>query len=111
MTKPRTARARKSEAVVAEAYRKNGFPHAERVPASLPGRDITGIPGLAPEVKARRNFNPLAWIRQARKNASDDMPYVIMRCNGQGPESIGEWLVIRRFQDDVKLLREAGYGE
>lgn len=111
MAKPRTARGRESEAVSAAYYRKNGFPHADRVPASLPGRDITGMPGLAPEVKARRDFNPLAWIRQARKNAGQDVPYVILRCDGQGPEHVGEWLVIRRLEDDTKLLRQAGYGQ
>jgi hypothetical protein len=39
------------------------------------------------------------------------MPYVILRCNGQGPASVGEWLVIRRLEDDTRLLREAGYGD
>jgi hypothetical protein len=111
MTRPRTTRGRQTEAAVALYYRDRGFPHAERIPASLPGRDITGMPGLAPEVKARRDFNPLAWIRQARKNASGDVPYVILRCDGQGPEHVGEWLVIRTLEDDTDILRLAGYGD
>jgi hypothetical protein len=110
VTSSRTARARETEAVAAAYYRDNGFPHADRVPASLPGRDITGMPGLAPECKARRDFTPKAWVKQARKNAQADLPYVILRCDGQGPEHVGEWLVIRRLEDDTKLLRAAGYG-
>jgi hypothetical protein len=111
VTKPRTARGRQTEEWAAEYYRDRGFPHAERIPASLPGRDINGMPGLAPEVKARRDFNPLKWGRQARKNATGDVPYVILRPDGYGKEQIGDWLVIRRLEDDTEILRLAGYGD
>jgi hypothetical protein len=69
-----------------------------------PGRDILGMPGLAPEVKARANFDPLAWTRQASKNAGDDMPMVVLRANGQGEAQIAEWLVIRQLGHDTHLL-------
>jgi hypothetical protein len=105
MAGPRTARARETERLVAEWYQEHGWTNAERIPASLPGRDITGMPGYAPEVKARANFDPMAWVKQAARNAGADMPFVIMRCNGQGPESVGEWLVIRRLKDDTEMLR------
>ena len=110
MATARTTRARETERLLAQWYREHGWPHADRVPASLPGRDITGMPGLAPEVKARSDFQPRAWVRQAVRNAGPDMPYVVMRCNGQGEADLAEWLVLRPLLDDTKLLIDAGYG-
>jgi hypothetical protein len=110
MTTARVSRGRKSEDLLAEWYGERGWPSAERTPAGLPGRDITGMPGLAPEVKARKGFSPLAWTRQAHKNADMDMPFVVLRCNGQGEAQIAEWLVIRTLLDDTNLLLDAGYG-
>lgn len=109
MTSPRTTRGRQTEEWAAEFYRDRGWPDAERIPASLPGRDIKGMPGLAPEVKARRDFNPLKWGRQARKNATGDVPFVILRPDGYGKEQIGDWLVIRRLEDDTEILKLAGF--
>lgn len=111
MANPRVQRGRGSEEIVAQWYRERGWPRAERVPASIRGKDIRHMKGLAPEVKARADFNPLAWTRQAVKNADyDEMPFVVMRCNGQGEAQIGEWLVIRPLYHDTELLLDAEYG-
>jgi hypothetical protein len=110
MATPRVSRARKSEALLAEWYGERGWPHAERVPAGLPGRDLLGMPGLAPEVKARRAFDPLAWVRQAKSNAGLDIPYVVLRCNGQGQAQMAEWFVGMTLLDHTNLLLDAGYG-
>lgn len=111
MATPRVSRGRKTEDLLADWYREHGWAFAERTPAGLPGRDITGMPGLAPEVKARKGFSPLAWTRQASKNAGwGDRPYVVMRCNGQGEAQIGEWIVLRQLRDDTQLLIDSGYG-
>lgn len=104
MAGARVARGRSTEQHLADWYASYGWPDAQRTPAGLPGRDITGMPGLAPEVKARKGFDPLAWTRQATRNAGDDMPFVVMRCNGQGEASIAEWLVIRQLGHDTHLL-------
>jgi hypothetical protein len=63
------------------------------------------------EVKATRD-NPLpAALRQAEKVASGDLPVVIWRPDGYGPERIGQWIAAMRFSDLVELLRSAGYGD
>jgi hypothetical protein len=60
--------------------------------------------GVSVEIKARADFNPLAWLLQAKKNARPgDRPLVVIRCNKQG-ERAGEYLVIRCLDDDVLAL-------
>lgn len=116
----RKDRGARTQDVVREWFRKHGHPQAEDAPASLPGRDITGVLGWAPEVKARRGFEPLAWIRQAARNAKialkageliTDRPVVVFRCDGQGEENVGDWPVLLRLADYTDLLTEAGYGD
>jgi hypothetical protein len=85
-----------------------GWVGAERNPASLPGRDITGVPGIAIEVKARRDFNPKAWAKQAAKNASGDLAVVVMRPDGMGEETVELWPTFMLLRDFVWLTRE-GY--
>jgi len=110
-TNSRKQRGRESEKWYAEYVRARGWPNAEAVPASLPGRDTTGMPGLAPEVKSRYGFDPVAALRQAKKNANGDLAYVVCRMNGQGKESIGQWVVCLENDDFIELLRAAGYGD
>lgn len=61
-------------------------------------------------IKARRAFNPLAWIKQSVAAADGRLPLVIIRCDGQGEATIDEWPVMLRLADAIKLLHEAGYG-
>jgi hypothetical protein len=107
----RKERGNRTANLVAPWYRLRGWGQAEARPPSMPGRDLVGMPGLAPEVKARAEFEPLAWLRQARKNAGADLGYVVWRPNGMGPQSIGEWPVMLRHDDFVRLLHQAGYGD
>jgi len=111
MTTARKQRGRETEKLLAAYYRRKGWPDAEAVAASLSGRDIKNMLGLAPEVKARYGFDPLDALTQARKNANGDIPYTIMRLNGQGEASIGEFVVCMFLDDHTELLHEAGYGE
>lgn len=107
----RRSRGFETEELVAQWYRQNGWPDATHNTRGAPGRDIRGMHALAPEVKARADFDPLAWTRQAAKNAEyGEMPFVILRCNGQGEAQIAEWLVIRQLEDDTVLLLDAEYG-
>ena len=110
MATARVARGRRTEAAVAAYMAEHGWPHAERVPASLPGSDITGTPDVAIEVKARSDFHPRAWLAQAAKNADGRLPVTVVRMNGQG-ERAGEYLAFVKFSDLVDLLLEAGYGD
>lgn len=67
--------------------------------------------GLAPEVKAQSALNLAGWLKQARRNAGDDVPFVVHRLNGTGPASMANWAVIMRLEDFTALIRWAGYGE
>lgn len=109
MATARVGRGRRTEEHVAAWLRDHGWAHAERNPASLPGRDIKGIAGLGIEVKARRDFNPAAWARQAAKNAGTDLPLVVMRPDGMGPAQIGLWPVFFSLADATQLLIDGGY--
>ena len=106
----RKHRGYRSQKVAAEWFQQHGWPYAESTGAGRSGVDITGMPGLAVEVKARSKFEPLAWLKQAAKERAG-LPFVILRCNGQGEESVGQWGVLLSLEEHTKLLRQAGYGE
>lgn len=101
----------RTQVLAAEWFRERGFPYCTDAGAGRQGRDLLNQIGLAGEIKARASFEPLAWIRQAKANAGGDLPYVLFRCNGQGPASIADWPVLLRLEDFTSLVRAAGYGD
>lgn len=105
----RKHRGYRSQTVVANWFRDSGFPYAESAGAGRSGSDVTGVPGLAVEVKARRAFSPLAWLRQADQDRGGGLPLVVFRCDGQGEANVGEWGVLMRLDRFTDLLKEAGY--
>jgi hypothetical protein len=105
----RKERGRETERLLAAYWRERGWPYAEPVGAGRPGADITGMPGLAPEVKAVKSFSPQRWLRQARTH--DGTPFVVYRPDGLGPVTIGRWPVILELDEFTRLLRAAGYGD
>lgn len=107
----RKARGAETQNGVAHWFKENGWPFAESAGAGRGGRDVLGMPGLACEVKARAQFTPLEWLRQAQEAASTDLPFVVWRPNGMGPANIGRWGVMLTLEDFTKLLRDAGYGD
>jgi len=104
----RKVRGSRTQALVAEAYQRI-WPHATSAGAGAAGRDVLNVP-LSVEVKGRRTFSPLEWIRQARKSARPEEdqfpPHVVMRPDGVGEASTGDFLVIRRLADDIDLMEE-----
>ena len=111
MSQSRKHRGMRSQKVVAEWFAKRGWPFAEPAGAGRQGSDVTGTPDIAVEVKARRNFDPVAWVRQAEEAADGRLPFVVMRGNGQGEKTVGDWIVLTRLETFTQLLREAGYGD
>jgi hypothetical protein len=101
-------RGSRTQALVATHY-QSLWPAATSTGAGASGRDVLNVP-VSIEVKARRAFNPLAWIRQARKEvrpAEDTLPpHVVMRPDKIGEENIGDFIVLRRLADDTEILRE-----
>jgi len=74
------------------------------------GKDIHNVP-FDIEVKARSDFQPLAWLKQVEKRAQGkELSAVVCRMNSQG-EDASEYLAFMRFQDLVQLLLRAGYGD
>lgn len=102
MANARVNRGRRTQnVVVIEWLRSHGWPDAEGTFGSEPGKDVKkGVPGHAIEVKARSDFEPKSWLKQAKANASPgERPCVIVRMNGQG-EDADDYLVFRRLADD-----------
>jgi hypothetical protein len=87
MANHRKHRGYRTQKVIAE-YLKQWWAYADTAGAGRQGEDILNIPTISIEVKARSDFQPLAWIKQAEANSNHKLPLVIMRCNGQG-EDVG----------------------
>lgn len=91
-------------------YLRDIWPDCSPPEASMPGKDLRNTPGFAFEIKARSRFEPLAFVRQASKNALlDEKPLVVVRMTGQGEASIGSWLAFTPLLHMRDLIREAGY--
>lgn len=108
----RKHRGYKSQKIVANYLAENGWPYAESTGAGRSGTDVTGTIGIDWEVKARKDFNPSAAIKQLKeRHNGKDLPVAVLRLNGQGEATIGEWPVMLRLEDFVQLLKEAGYAD
>jgi hypothetical protein len=107
----RKARGMRTQKVVAEWFARHGFPHAETTGSGRSGVDVLGMPGLSPEVKARRDLSLPSWLRQATKNGNGGVPFVVHRPDGFGETTIGDWPVTMRLEDFTALVRAAGYGD
>jgi hypothetical protein len=111
MSQARKHRGYRSQKVVAQYLAANGFPYAESTGAGRQGSDITGTVGIDWEVKARNNFSPGETMRQLKDRANVlDLRVAVLRLNGQGEASIGEWVVLLTLEQLVALMRQAGYG-
>lgn len=110
MTRARKDRGMRTQKLVAEYLRDNGWPHAQSAGSGRSGADVLGTLDIAVEVKARANLEPLAWMKQAEKAADGRLPLAVFRCNGQG-EDPGAYLTLIRLDALVELLRAAGYGD
>ena len=104
----RKARGMVTQKWVTEWFKARGWPHAESAGSGRPGVDVLGLPALACEVKARRDLNLLAWLKQAK--AQPGLPFVVHRPDGYGEAKLPDWPVTMRLEDFTELLREAGYG-
>ena len=105
MANHRKHRGYRTQKVIAE-YLKQWWAYADTAGAGRQGEDILNIPTISIEVKARSDFQPLAWIKQAEANSNQKLPLVIMRCNGQG-EDVGEYLAFIRVKDLMPILHQA----
>lgn len=106
----RKSRGAATQRLVAQHFAENGWPYATDAGAGRTGSDVLGVPGLAIEVKARRELRPAEWVRQA-ESGGEGLPMVVFRPDGMGEATLTEWPVLMRLRDVVGLLHKAGYGE
>ena len=104
----RKHRGLRTQLLTANYFKDNGWPFAESTGPGRSGVDVTGLPGISMEVKARADLNPMAWVRQAQQ--SPGLPLVCFRPNGMGETTVASWPCIVRLEDLVTLLRASGYG-
>lgn len=110
MANARVSRGRRTQELLAEWLRNHAWPSAKSRPASLAGTDIYDAGLLAPEVKATAGQDFTGALRQARANAQpDQVPFVVYRPKGYGPEKISQWLVVFDLETATELLQKAGY--
>lgn len=100
MTRHRKDRGMRTERVVA-AYLSQWWRSASIGRGA--GKDIHNVP-FDIEVKARTDFQPLAWLKQVEKRTQGkELSAVVCRMNGQG-EDASQYLAFMRFQDLIQLL-------
>jgi hypothetical protein len=100
MTRSRKDRGFRTERVVA-AYLSQWWRNASIGRGA--GKDIHNVP-FDIEVKARSDFQPLAWLKQVEKRTQGkELSAVVCRMNGQG-EDASQYLAFMRFQDLIQLL-------
>ena len=112
MSQHRKHRGYRSQKVVADHIRP-AFPHAEPTGAGRQGSDILGTIGIDWEIAARRGFPVLEKMKQLAERKPDQsiIGIIVLRPDGMGETTVGDWPAIVTLDTMVHLLREAGYGE
>ena len=100
----------RTQLLVTEYLQERGWPFATSAGSGRPGVDVLNCPDIAVEVKARAGLDPLAWVKQAEKDADGRLPFAVFRPNGMG-EDASRYVAFLRFGDLVDLLKQAGYGD
>lgn len=91
------------------AWLRPWWPHAEKTPNGRPGRDITGTPGVAFEVKTGVTWRA-KWIGQALGYAGPaELPVLVYLPPGCGQSSVGDALAVIPLHRLMPLLTDAGY--
>jgi hypothetical protein len=111
MSQSRKHRGLKSNDIVAKYFQENGWPYALPTGAGRQGTDVTGVPGMDIEVKARTKLDLSGLMRQLKdRKLNTGMGVGVVRLNGQGEAAIHDWVAVLRLEDLVYLLKASGYG-
>ena len=110
MTHSRVQRGLKSQDIVAKYFAANGWPYALSAGSGRQGTDVTGVPGVDIEVKARRGINVAMAMKQLRDRHQEGLlPVAVLRLDGQGESHIADWPAILPLSVFLDLLKAAGY--
>ena len=106
----RVRRGLDSQNIVADYFAKNGWPYALAAGSGRQGTDVTGVPGIDIEVKARRGFNAAMAMKQLKdRHKQGVLPVAVLRLDGQGESHIADWPAIVPLHILLDLLKAAGY--
>jgi len=86
------------------AYFAKFWERAVAVNSGASGSDILNTP-FHIEVKARKDFSPLAWVKQNERRPDGKLAFVVYRPNGVG-ENAEDYLFIARMGDIMPLLED-----
>ena len=95
-------------------YLRPWWPYAEATGSGRNGRDVTGTPGVAFEIKTaddfKRDFKPTIWVAQAKANAAYAEPHpVVYLPRGVGARNMANSLFILPAYWGMALLEGSGY--
>jgi Holliday junction resolvase len=104
----------KAESAVRSYLQAHGFPHAERLALSgaADRGDITGTPGLCIEVKDTKAADWGGQLRETvteRDNAKARHGVLVRKRRGHVDPA--RWYAVMEFEDWVRLVRAAGFGD
>lgn len=95
-SRSRIQRGRETEFLLTK-YLQDYWPEAAFTSKSAAGDDVINVGKLAVEAKATAHVPILGALRQVHARAADgQIPIVVWRPNGYGPERISDWIVASR---------------
>jgi hypothetical protein len=110
MSQSRKHRGYATQRIVAEYLQEQGWQHALPVGAGRDGSDVTGIPNLDIEIKARTKLDLAGLMRQLCERKKDTgLGVGVLRLNGQGEKSVEQFVAVLTLADLVHLLKASGY--
>lgn len=110
MSQSRKHRGYATQRIVAEYLKEQGWQHALPVGAGRDGSDVTGIPNVDIEIKARTNLDLSGLMRQlSERKKSTGLGVGVLRLNGQGEKSVEQFVAVLTLADLAYLLKASGY--
>jgi hypothetical protein len=103
MSQHRKHRGYKTQKLVADYFKANGWEYAESAGAGRQGSDVTGIP-YDVEVKARSKLDLAGLMAQLKDRRVLKLGFGVCRLNGQGEKSVGDFVALMRFEDLINIL-------
>lgn len=105
MSQHRKHRGYRTQKLVADYFKQNGWEYAESAGAGRQGSDITGIP-FDVEVKARSKLDLSGLMSQLKDRRELKLGFGVCRLNGQGEKSVGDFVALLRFEDLINILMQ-----
>ena len=110
MSQSRKHRGYATQRIVADYFVAQGWEHALPVGAGRDGSDVTGIPNLDIEIKARTKLDLAGLMRQlSERKKHTGLGVGVLRLNGQGEKSVEQFVAVLTLADLVHLLKASGY--